>query len=104
MDGDQDTRSMNKVIQDVLAIDNQLYESKGEVRALSDVSKMGALDMGARLSAMRAMKLVSFDKIAIVGVAAGSRKIIDVITGMTGTSSKFHFSDTREDAEAWLTR
>ncbi len=102
MEGAQSAELMNKVIQDVLAIDNQLYESKGEVRVLTDVSKMGELDMSARLSAIRAMKLVSFDKIAIVGVSAGNRKVIDLITSMTGVGSRFGFFDKREDAESWL--
>jgi hypothetical protein len=104
MEGDQDSTTMNQVIQGVLAIDNQLYETKGEVRALADVSKMGVFDIGARLSAMRAMHLVSFDKVAIVGASAGNRRVVNTISGMAGMKSRFRFFETRQEAEPWLTQ
>jgi hypothetical protein len=102
IEGDQNHDTTQKMLEEVLEMNHQLSKTYGEVRALADVSRLGASDIGARTSATMGMNAASFDKFAVVGASAENERLINLIAGLAGKEAQVQFFANRAEAEAWL--
>lgn len=104
MDGDQTSATTMQLVEASIKMNDQMSQRYGAVRTLIDVSRLGKLDIGSRVTATKGINIASFDRLAIVGASSLNEGLIKLMIGLSGKQAQIEFFDTRDKAEAWLSQ
>lgn len=100
--GDQTADTINNIISQLMLADKELQRRFHRVCKFVDLTGLGRFDFGAEEATVRGVDLIDFDRLAVYGVSAVNRKIIDTILKLTKKYNKIQFFDDRDKAVAWV--
>jgi hypothetical protein len=100
--GDQTSEMIDEVLTETMRLDIELMRLHGRVVTLFDLREIGNFDDLVVKSALRGMKTINFDKVAIVGATHISKNVLQPIILLSGKQEKVLFFDDRDEAVEWL--
>jgi hypothetical protein len=101
--GDQTSETIDEVLTETMRLDIEQMRLHGQVVTLFDLREIGKFDDSVVQSALRGMKAINFDKVAIVGATHIGKNLLQPIIILTGKEDKVLFFDERAEAVKWLT-
>ena len=100
--GDQTSEMIDQVLTETMKLDIELERLHGRVATLFDLREIGHYDHLVVNAAMRGMKTINFDKVAILGISQVGKDLLQPIIAMTGKDKNVYFFDDRDEAIKWL--
>lgn len=101
--GDQTSEMIDEVLTETMKLDIELMRMHGRVVTLFDLREIGNFDDSVVKSALRGMKTINFDKVAIIGATHIGKNLLQPIILLTGKEKRVLFFDERDEAVEWLT-
>lgn len=100
--GDQTVETVDASIRAILPYQDELIRRGKPVLFVIDYGKIGHTTIAANQRAVKAMKELTFRKMAGINAKPVIRFITNTIASVTGDSNRARHFKTREEAEQWL--
>lgn len=100
--GDQTNETVNDMRQQTELLINQCRNQGKAVRLLVDLAAMGRQDLSARLAALEALKLLDYDKLAVVNASPLLQEVSNFVIMASGMQHKARCVGEMAEAIVWL--
>jgi hypothetical protein len=100
--GDQTEETVRQVVGDTKKYIDQVRVAGLPVLILVDLTKLGQLSLSARIEGGRAIRKISYDKIAIYGAKLYVQRVVTLMARAVHKESKMRVFPTQQAARAWL--
>lgn len=100
--GDQTVATLKKIHLEIIALTARLRASGKPIYVLTDITKLGSINLQARMYAVEIIKSVDFDRVAIYGNPGAIEKIINFIITASGRGFKMKYFNNEKEARKWL--
>lgn len=93
---------VNEIGSDTLKMLNQLSQETDEVKILANFDKSVEFTIDGTVSAVKWMKIVSFDRLVMVMMSDKHRSTLEKITKLSGKSDIVKFANSKREALKFL--
>jgi len=100
--GNQTVIVLKKVLQDLMVLTEQMRNEGKSVLILTDIRKLGTVNVHARIFAVDFIKQIDFDKVAIFGNRLILEQMVNFIILASGRGFKMRYFTNITDAKNWL--
>jgi ferredoxin-fold anticodon binding domain-containing protein len=100
--GDQTIATLKDAYENLLDLSLKLRRKNKPVHVLTDISRLGKLNLEARLFAVEFIKNMDFDKVAICGNHFMAERMVNYIIIASGRGYKMKYFSNEKDAKLWL--
>jgi len=100
--GDLTTSSINQTGKEILNLIKQIQTAGKPVLILSDITKIGKINLGAKKTGVGLIKNLDYQKLAIVGVNFITEQLVKAVVTAPGVGFKVRLFDNQKDARKWL--
>lgn len=100
--GDQTVSTLKKGYDELTIITNKLKAEGKPILVLTDITKLGSINLQARTFAVKFIKEVDFDKVAIFGNIRVAEHVVNFIILASGRGFKIKYFSKEDEAKDWL--
>lgn len=100
--GNQTVNTLTSAHDELLEITTALREQGKRIIVLTDIRKLGKLNVEARMYAVDFIKDIDFDKVAIFGNHMLAEQMVNFIIIASGRGYKMKYFSCEKDARLWL--
>jgi hypothetical protein len=101
-EGEQTAVVINQVGKAVTEIIQKVKSSGKPILILSDITKVGKGNLGARRAGLDLFKNLEYQKLAIVGVNFLNQRLVKAVVTASGVGFKIKLFNTESEAKKWL--
>ena len=96
------SKKINEIGSDTLKMLNQLSQETDEVKIIANFDKSAEFTIDGTVSAVKWMKIVSFDRLVMVMMSDKLRSALEKITKLSGKSEIVKFAESKKEALKFL--
>lgn len=100
--GNQTAENIAQAIKESLAYNAVLEKAGKPVLSLNDVSLLGSSDYTGRSVALKGMRAIRFERLALFGASLFWKQILKFLVAASGKGSRIKHFDHKSDATRWL--
>ena len=100
--GDQSASTVGQEGIKISQIINRQQQKGRPILILSDISKIGEINLGARKAGLQLFRELEYEKLAIIGVTFLTQKLVNAVVIASGRGFKIKTFESKNEAKRWL--